>query len=59
MISAPPDSPDQGQHTIPNSLEDECRRVVKGIFGNVFSEYEFDSFRICWYVIFFSADLLV
>lgn len=49
MISAPPDTPDQDQHTIPKSLRDECMRVVKGIYGKELENAEFDSFRICWY----------
>jgi sarcosine oxidase/L-pipecolate oxidase len=49
MISAPPDEPDQAQHTIPSSLKAECSRVVKGIFGKEQEKFEFDSFRICWY----------
>jgi sarcosine oxidase/L-pipecolate oxidase len=49
MISAPPDQPEQGQHTVPQSLKDECFRVVKGIFGNGLVDLKFDWFRICWY----------
>jgi sarcosine oxidase/L-pipecolate oxidase len=49
MISAPPDEPDQAQHTIPSSLKAECSRVVKGICGKELEKFEFDSFRICWY----------
>ncbi|TVY32263.1 L-pipecolate oxidase [Lachnellula subtilissima] len=59
MISAPPDSPDQGQHTIPDSLKNECHRVVKGIFGKVFSNYEFNSFRICWDGITPNQDFII
>lgn len=56
MISAPPDQPDQAQHTIPQSLKDECRRVVKGIYGKKLENFEFDSFRICWYESLSSID---
>ena len=49
MVSAPPDQPDQAQHTIPQSLRDECFRVVKGIYGKELKDIEFDSFGICWY----------
>lgn len=48
MISAPPDAAGQGQHDVPQSLKDECRRVVKGIYGKRLGDHEFDSFRICW-----------
>ena len=49
MISAPPDEPDEGQHTVPKSLQDECSRVVRGIYGQELEGAKFDSFRICWY----------
>lgn len=49
MISAPPDQLDQAQHDIPQSLKDECFRVVKGIYGKELEDVHFDSFRICWY----------
>jgi sarcosine oxidase/L-pipecolate oxidase len=51
MISAPPDEPDQAQHTIPSGLIAECSRVVKGIYGRELENFEFDSFRICWYAL--------
>ena len=49
LISAPPDQPDQAQHTTSQKLKDECSRVVKGIFGKELGGATFDSFRICWY----------
>ena len=48
-ISAPPDQPDQAQHTISQNLKNECFRVVKGIYGRELENAQFDSFRICWY----------
>lgn len=48
-ISAPPDQPDQAQHTISENLKNECFRVVKGIYGKELENAQFDSFRICWY----------
>ena len=47
MISAPPDQPDQAQHTISQGLKDECARVVRGIYGKELAKAKFDSFRIC------------
>jgi len=49
IISAPPDDSDQGQHNVPQSLQDECRRAAKGIFGKELPDRDFHSFRICWY----------
>jgi sarcosine oxidase / L-pipecolate oxidase len=51
MISAPPDQADQAQHTIPQSLKGECTRVVKGIYGKELADFQFDSYRICWFVL--------
>ncbi|KAE8443743.1 hypothetical protein EG329_001423 [Mollisiaceae sp. DMI_Dod_QoI] len=59
MISAPPDEPHQGQHDVPQSLKDECRRVVKGIYGERLEHHEFDSFRICWDGITPNQDFII
>lgn len=59
MVSAPPDSSDYDQHTASKRLQDECHRIVKGIFGNQLSQYEFDSFRICWDGITPNQDFII
>jgi sarcosine oxidase/L-pipecolate oxidase len=46
-ISAPPDQPDQAQHFVSQRLQDECSRVVRGIYGKKLANAKFDSFRIC------------
>lgn len=48
MISAPPDEADQAQHDVPKRLQDECYRVVKGIYSELAEDLKFDSFRMCW-----------
>ncbi|KAG9233797.1 sarcosine oxidase-like protein [Amylocarpus encephaloides] len=47
-ISSPPDTHDQDQHNIPNSLRFECQKVVQDIFGMKLVESHFDSLRIFW-----------
>ncbi|KAG4025174.1 hypothetical protein MFRU_064g00110 [Monilinia fructicola] len=47
MISNPPNETDQAQHTVPKSLEEECHRVMKGIYGKISEGFKFDSFRLC------------
>ncbi|KAH8590091.1 sarcosine oxidase-like protein [Bisporella sp. PMI_857] len=48
MISAPPDQPDQAQNDVSQTLQNECLRVVRGIFGKELANHKFDQFRICW-----------
>jgi sarcosine oxidase/L-pipecolate oxidase len=48
ILSAPPGTADQDQHEVPESLKEECTRVVKGIFGKELVDAQFDSYRICW-----------
>ncbi|TAQ87306.1 hypothetical protein B7494_g4343 [Chlorociboria aeruginascens] len=59
VISAPPDGPNQAQHTVPQSLQHECHRVVRGIYGKELQEYEFDDFRICWDGITPNQDFII
>jgi hypothetical protein len=50
VISTPPNLPDQGQYEVGKTLEDECARVLQGIYGKELSTAKFESFRICWFV---------
>ncbi|RAL58929.1 hypothetical protein DID88_009220 [Monilinia fructigena] len=59
MISTPPNETDQAQHTVPKSLEDECHRVMKGIYGKTSEDFKFDSFRLCWDGITPNQDFII
>jgi len=59
MVSAPPNEVDQAQHNVPKSLQEECYRVMKGIFGKMSEEYKFDSFRLCWDGITPNQDFII
>ncbi|PSS12238.1 hypothetical protein M430DRAFT_29959 [Amorphotheca resinae ATCC 22711] len=59
MISAPPSQPDQAQHTVSQSLQAECTRVMKGIYGNELKDAQFESFRICWDSISPNQDFII
>ncbi|TGO38579.1 hypothetical protein BHYA_0072g00420 [Botrytis hyacinthi] len=48
MISAPPDEADQAQHKVPKRLQEECYRVMKGIYSELAEDLKFNSFRMCW-----------
>ncbi|ESZ92479.1 hypothetical protein SBOR_7142 [Sclerotinia borealis F-4128] len=59
MISAPPNEADQAQHNVPKILREECYRVMKGIYGKMVEEFEFDSFRMCWDGITPNQDFII
>ncbi|KAI9642603.1 hypothetical protein NHQ30_009408 [Ciborinia camelliae] len=59
MISAPPNEADQAQHIVPKRLQEECYRVMKGIYGKMAEEFKFDSFRLCWDGITPTQDFII
>ncbi|KAI9798298.1 MAG: hypothetical protein M1833_004870 [Piccolia ochrophora] len=59
VISAPPDEPDYGQHTIPQGLRDEIETVKKGIYGRQVADLSIDSYRICWDAITPNQDFII
>ncbi|PQE22930.1 FAD dependent oxidoreductase protein [Rutstroemia sp. NJR-2017a BBW] len=59
LISAPPAVPDQAQNVVPASMQGECRRVMKGIYGREVDDLQFDSFRICWDGITPNQDFII
>ncbi|APA15915.1 hypothetical protein sscle_15g106850 [Sclerotinia sclerotiorum 1980 UF-70] len=59
MISAPPNESDQAQNNFLKSLQEECDRVMKGIFGKIAEDFKFDSFRMCWDGITPNQDFII
>lgn len=59
MISAPSNESDQAQNNFLKSLQEECDRVMKGIFGKIAEDFKFDSFRMCWDGITPNQDFII